>query len=87
MEEVTIPRVVSQVPAVLISHFSCTFISAYDRWFLCHKSHKNRNTFNKMVKDGSLTKPLVNKVDRLRTVPSRPAESVQVWRDQVAGTP
>lgn len=47
-------------PHSLKTH-SCTFVSAYNRWFY-NKKLKNKNTFNTMVKDGTLTTALATRM-------------------------
>lgn len=41
---------------------SCTFTSAYNRWFYNKRKLKNKNAFNKMVKDGTLTTAVANRM-------------------------
>lgn len=36
--------------------YSCTFISAFNRWFYTRRAGRNKNTFSNMIKDGTLTK-------------------------------
>lgn len=36
-------------------NYSCTFTSAYNRWFYYKRARESKSTFSKMVKDGTLT--------------------------------